>query len=375
MKWTRRGLIGATFALLGYLVLRDLTSTFLTKHVDSDAEESFLELFREVVRALDLNPEVGEIYLNSAVSRAREANFRTLAQLIHKRVGSPAPQALGWSWVMLHPHRAQLIEMLAKAIKQDFSEGNISLLQNWYLSVTECRLAAAKYILHQEDQNLPPLARVSEFTPGVLQKVKRWGPQLTRSGQPFNVQSNGTCLFRIETKDKAQQLTVFLSEMPLSTRVESDVITASLGPKEVNGIIARPGYYGVFLVSLTERIKQELGQFRVLDYVRVSSLPSVRLREIVDWGPQSVRKGQVLKLESDQSLRFWIRTTPGPKDVTLFLGNTELPTEIGANLITAILKPGLASIALNTSGTYEVFLASIPRRLKQKIGDLTVSDE
>ena len=138
--------MGAGVVALGYLALRnvpfDVIPFFRTTY--TGGHELFQETLIETVSELDISTKIGEAYLTSTDNGKVEQNLDEIGELIRQRLGVPASPFAG-----MNLDKDLLTESLAIAIKQDFLDDNICYLQNWYLSITECRLAAIKFLLEQ----------------------------------------------------------------------------------------------------------------------------------------------------------------------------------------------------------------------------------
>ena len=80
-----------------------------------------------------------------------------------------------------------MIHLLAKAIKEDFLEGDLCVVEGWQLSLTECRLAAFKLLLERDLKvEVAPACRKQPLhwivSPPVLSEIV---PPGTSVGVPF----------------------------------------------------------------------------------------------------------------------------------------------------------------------------------------------
>ena len=138
--------MGASVVALGYLALRnvpfDVIPFFRTTY--TGGKELFQETLIETVSELHLSAKIGEAYLTSTDNGKVELNLDEIGESIRQRLGVPASRFAG-----MNLDKDLLTESLAIAIKQDFLDDNICYLKNWYLSITECRLSAIKFLVEQ----------------------------------------------------------------------------------------------------------------------------------------------------------------------------------------------------------------------------------
>lgn len=148
-KWKRRDFLigGALLGGVGYYSFKRV------------GEARFESLLRQTLKELKISPHVGEVFLSSPEGEALDQDFESLAEVLKRRL-SPS---------LFLPSQGELIATMAQAIQQDFARGNICHVQNWYLSLTECQLAAAKFILEKEQESLEKLGpTVGSLTLGFL---------------------------------------------------------------------------------------------------------------------------------------------------------------------------------------------------------------
>lgn len=131
--WTRRSLLKIGF-LLSFPAQDSLP--------DQD------ELLMGHIRALNLPIEIGKAYLEETAFGLSEADLSRLLVILKQTVRISDRD--------LRKEPALLFQRLRDSIRADYSRSQtICYLQGWYLSLTECRLAAIKYLSQktQEEGN------------------------------------------------------------------------------------------------------------------------------------------------------------------------------------------------------------------------------
>ena len=147
-----------------------------------EAATPFCRLLMEASRELALSPVLGDAYLREDDS---EKEVEEICAALRERL------AIGhWSIFWLDSDR--LLDELRLAVEEDFAaEESICRVQGWYLSQTECRLAALARLLRdrpvQESTN--QAHESSEPFGGVVQI--RFEPEIGRPGEEISIQVKG----------------------------------------------------------------------------------------------------------------------------------------------------------------------------------------
>lgn len=136
----------------------------------------------ETSRELALSPVIGEAYLREDDS---EKEVEKICAVLRERLA-----IYPWSIFWLDSDR--LLDELRRAVEEDFAtEESICRVHGWYLSQTECRLAALARLLRnravQESTN--QANESSEPFGGVVQI--RFEPEVGRPGEEISIQVEG----------------------------------------------------------------------------------------------------------------------------------------------------------------------------------------
>ena len=147
-----------------------------------EAATPFCRLLMEASRELALSPVIGEAYLREDDS---EKEVEKICAVLRERLAIDP-----WSIFCLDSDR--LLDELRRAVEEDFAaEESICRVQGWYLSQTECRLAALARLLRnravQESTN--QVNESSEPFGGVVQI--RFEPEVGRPGEEISIQVEG----------------------------------------------------------------------------------------------------------------------------------------------------------------------------------------
>ena len=160
-----------------------LTSLSLLPGCSSqEAATPFCRLLMEASRELVFSPVLGEAYLREDGS---EKEVEKICAVLRERLAIDP-----WSIFWLDSDR--LLDELRRAVEEDFAaEESICRFQGWYLSQTECRLAALARLLRdrpvQESTN--QANESSEPFEGVVQI--RFEPEIGRPGEEISIQVEG----------------------------------------------------------------------------------------------------------------------------------------------------------------------------------------
>lgn len=216
--------------------------------------QTFEQVIRRLLPDLKLSEAVGQAWLHD---QGRESSLEKEIAALKRRM-SPLAQD-GWN-------REKLVEAIARAIREDFSkEDGVCRLKGWALSVTECRLAAVRYLLLSPQ--LPSKGEAErEYREGAFLVVRGWGPRQTRLGTAFNSRQPGESVFWLESAGKIPEtIKAYLGVEPLKTEIQGNRLSAFLPADAQARVVARPGVHPLVLVDPERRLWQKVGDFRILE--------------------------------------------------------------------------------------------------------------
>ena len=147
-----------------------------------EAATPFCRLLMEASRELALSPVIGEAYLREDDS---EKEVEKICAVLRERLAIDP-----WSIFWLDSDR--LLDELRRAVEEDFAaEESICLVQGWYLSQTECRLAALARLLRDRPvQEATNQANESSSPVGGIVQI-RFEPEIGRPGEEISIQVEG----------------------------------------------------------------------------------------------------------------------------------------------------------------------------------------
>ncbi|HSR69579.1 MAG TPA: hypothetical protein VLU25_16720 [Acidobacteriota bacterium] len=375
--WTRRRFIAAVSAAGGFALGRVSVDWIgRPERLRNRFRDRLLALLQEV----DLQAEVGSAYLQENPS---QADLDVLSQLLLQRL-----DLAGW-WTEMTglPDQQALRQALSAAISQDFQRADgICRLNGWYLSQTECRLAAMRVVARGQGLISDVAKPVLAFPEADLYEVGEWGPRTTPRGESFNQQPDGGSAFWFHIAGAPPSLKIFLGRREMKVTIHPDLVTASLAPEDAASIVRNPGRHAVVAADPQRQLQQTIGEFQVLEGaadspanavegpLEVSSLPEMRLKEVAAWGPQSTVLGQPFNPQPSGASAFWIDVEADRTESALrvYLGNHPLRTTVNAKVITASISPEEVSSLLGRAGNYPLYLVSRARSGRQKVGDFEV---
>ena len=225
------------------------------------SEEGFRSLLMATVPTLKLPPQLGEAYLRQDES---EQEMDQICASLRDRL-SLNPLEMLWL------DSAGLVERLGRAIREDFADdASICRLQGWYVSRTECRLAALTYLQNYRASQEGRLAGdakegTDDFDEGVLVQVVNWRPRKAVTGRPFPSPNNQGSSFLITgTTEIKGDVTAYLNAVELGVERRGNQLRASLSPQFSEQLLAKPQTVPLVLVSIPRRIWQKVGEFQVL---------------------------------------------------------------------------------------------------------------
>lgn len=355
----------ATFgAAIGHSCTRNGSTADLT-----DRWRKVDELLLNAIGKLHLSDEIGEAYLSRVKLELSTSTADVLLERLRLRVASPA------SVEKRMPTEKELLEALAEAVRDDFSKGRICRLDGWYLSVTECQVAAIGFLNRQVGSD----SLLVGYVPGTLCKIDNWGPRSTPAGKPFNIQSDGSSALWLRTTGAPSDAVVILGRVRLRTTVSDATVTADLVPQVSDSILSSVGEHSVYLVSAGTRVFQRVGEFEVTPEAFGQTglnqeLREERIADIAAWGPTRTRKGVGFNVQPGGESAFWVKTTtPAPATARLLLGGVPLRTTVRHDAVTAALVGSAANALLRKVGRHPLVLLDADNGRKQTIGEFEVA--
>jgi len=124
----------------------------------------------------------------------------------------------------------QLPEKIQQLIQQDYSSSRICKIDDWYLSQTECELAALSYLQEGTAKTDGPQWGYEFADEGDVVEIKKWGPQSTFEQKGFNIQSDGHYGIWVQIDNPPQALEVYIGDIKASVTVLDTVVTMNLMP-------------------------------------------------------------------------------------------------------------------------------------------------
>ena len=117
---------------------------------------------------------------------------------------------------------ARMIDLFAKAVKEDFLRDDLCIVEGWQLSLTECRLAALKLLLERDpESDASPACRKQPLrwiaSPPVLSEIV---PPGTSVGVPFSLW-RGKSVVNVYGADFRPGARILFGGVPLDSAVGS----------------------------------------------------------------------------------------------------------------------------------------------------------
>ena len=250
-------------ALLGRLVIT-LVATAWTPRISSgpvaqDLVSSLGGQLLELALRLDLSKKIGKLYLRSPHGMEEIDERGILAQLelsILEEEFDPDDSSV------LH-------STLAKRISKDFRDNRICYLEDWQLSLTECRLAALNYLSdlspQQATESAPTLqtlasvenSSIAGFLERTFVEPYSWGPKTTILGEGFNIQPGGQSSFWVKLPRVENNWVLWLGGYKLRPdRSKRIGLISSVLPVEIGRmLVATPGEFPLYLVDYVSRTR------------------------------------------------------------------------------------------------------------------------
>jgi len=315
---------------------------------------SFIDDLLEFLQGYSISADLGKQFLMKTRQSSIDAN--ALMSSLQASLSLYGP----------YSKLATLEDLLLERIAQDFEEDRLCIIENWSLSITECRLAGLKALTQKEIKKnaYNGNAEFLKWPDKNIAEIKTWGPRKTTQGAAFNAQlSEASALWIVTSRKKeiSKSIQVYLGAIKLvSTVNKKGVITADLLPNKLPEIIDQPGNYSVYLVDIQNRIKQLIGDFKVVagKSKAVKKLPIPF--QIAEWGPRYGKTGQKFNHQSDDSSVWWLKFNGEvPSDnCYLKVGTLKLPTTINTrdSLMSARLNKENAVQILNMPSSHAISL-------------------
>ena len=271
---TRRTLLVAGGAAVGYLLgwRRTGGTSETVPELEPDAYpqlplgpapgesgEAFSGILLEAIDHIGVSPSLGLDYLSSTSHGLRERSLERVSEAIR--------DSLDWSRSGVPVTVGDLTQLLRERIRADFREDRICYLDSWYLSLTECRLAAAKYLKQTPPAAVSPTPRIdlTQLPEAQIRTVEAWGPVTTTRNTPFNPQPDGSSAFWMRARGADSAIAVVLGDVELKTTTSDSMVTADLSRELESEFLDRPGSYPLHLVNKEREVKQKVGDFVVTE--------------------------------------------------------------------------------------------------------------
>jgi|GEM_PF-1241034 len=272
-----------------------------------------------------------------------------------------------------------LEQRLTQAIQTDFLQGNFCQLDGWQLSLTECRLAALRYLsLPAESQRHDQLAEASEstadtYTEGEIAPLKNWGDQSTLQGQKFNVQPDGHSGLWFQFEGAPAHAKITIDGEIVRTVISDKVVTSGLFERMQERILSTPGLYEIALIDPVRKIKQTIGNFEVKADLRGTFLRGERetlFCAATAWGPEQTQVGVAANEQPDGSMGVWVQTPCFPEGGQLMFVEDLLKTTIREFGVTATIPLAL----LGVPGEHPLYFYDVETEQKSLIGHILLRE-
>lgn len=225
-----------------------------------ESEKTFRSLLIETSQEIGLPPALGKAYLQRDDS---EEGAEEICTTLRERL------SLG-SWGIFWLDSAKLVDRLGTVIREDFA-GNHSIcqVQGWFLSRTECRLAALAYLSSprsdQEDTSKEEATVADEpFDQGILMDVINWHPRFAVMGRPFSAKNDQESTFLIVgSSEIANDVKPYLSTFELQAKRQGNQLWATLPAEVTEQVLGKAQVLPLVLVSTPRKIWQKMGDFQV----------------------------------------------------------------------------------------------------------------
>lgn len=294
----------------------------------------------DLARGMEGAQDIGRAFLASpyaAAPTSREA----LVSALRRRVG-PGMPATASDWA----------EAVRAAVVEDFRNERICLLDDWYLSLTECQLAGLSVLLNPDASTVvaSPVAGPAETSLDTARledfvDVRDWGPRGTSQSEPFMVQADGSSGMWFIVPNAPRLLEVYFDGTKV-TRVSrvGDTLTLALDKLFLQEHLATIGEHDIVLVDPLEGRKQVVGRFKV----------NPALCPPTDWGPRQTGVDRPFNVQPDGSVAFWMKADCFAPGTELWLGQTKLQPTFNGGLVTATTRD---LSFLSQPGTLDLVLA------------------
>ena len=218
--------------------------------------------------------------------------------------------------------------------------------------------------------------KVNQPSPARFCPIKKWGPQQTFLGQPFNVIKDGRSAFWLETECAPDYPEIHLDGQPIQTQKRLPIITAAL---EATKVINKPGRHKLELVDGASGESRFIGNFLVINPAHLPEKPkkkkknrqntTARFCPIKKWGPKKLTAGMPFNQQPDGSSAFWLVTDCAPPGAVAYLGGRPLKTVGGPPQLAALVAPGTEP---TRPGTFTFSLKDPSSGKKLEIGTVRV---
>jgi hypothetical protein len=226
-------------------------------------------------------------------------------------------------------------------IREDFAGGRIIDVDGWQLSETECRLAALAAAT--QGRRSPAMPELSPERAGTVVEVSNWGPQSTPQREVFNEQADGHAGLWFKAENAPASAVIVFDGKVQATQVYAGHMTSGIHGKHMEEVINTPGVYTVELLDRARRIRQPIGEFRVIGTAgpqASAGAAAMAACTVQSWGPDRGSAGKPFNEQPGGASAFWVRTDCALPGSELILEGVPLKTTVRDRLLTATVPEG-----------------------------------
>jgi hypothetical protein len=278
-----------------------------------------------------------------------------------------------------YQQNSSLNEQIEKSIEDDFINDNISSINGWQLSQTEC-LIAASYVSFKGYVKPKNTAPVQNFKNAKIEnfiEIKNWGPQKTLQNEIFNKQSDGHAGIWFATDNPLPNLKVVIDGRIEATFINERSITSGIHNKEdLTLFLNNIGKHEIALYDPINQRKQIVGYFEVLPIpkklIYADGTVSKVFCPIESWGPQVAKKNQAFNVQPNGNAAIWIKTQCAPRTAKVKVNGLTIKTTVQAGAVTASVQ---VSKLKPIENTFHIELFDIQSKESIAIGKIKIEDK
>lgn len=236
--------------------------------------------------------------------------------------------------------QAAFNQQLQQHIQQDFATGDLLVVQDWQLSITEGLAAALRFKAAGASS-----IETSEPAEQQIVEISNWGPRTTAAGESPNSFGEGFSALWFDAENAPRWAQIEIQGRRLQTTYrENRVLVGSFkGQLDFQKqLFSQPGEYPITLHDDMTNRWQTIGIFVVTGSAPVEQTETQQQTDsafcpIKNWGPKQTSAGVAQHPQANGAMGLWIDIDCVPDDVVIQAGEQALKAYANGTVVTTAI--------------------------------------